>query len=1164
MQHGFLVTDDSVSHRGGKATPLGTDNVAQNVHTTSIDVASAPYVSSEKKKRKQSPVISGISLSQVTANGLTFTDPEDRGRTVKPAHVFDITVDDGPEEEVENLAYKKVANKVRPVATTLPEDFRIVRREHPDPLKDMPVLPTQPPVFTPGQRFTQERKDALDINPDGFLWPEEEKLAFELLKLQEEGLAWTEMEKGALSDEFFDPVLIPTIEHVPWVLRNIPIPPGIFDDVVQIIKDKIASGIYEPSNSSYRSRWFCVKKKDGKSLRLVHDLQPLNGVSIKDAAVPPTIEHLAESFGGLACYTVLDLFVAFDQRKLDTRSRDITTFQTPLGTFRLTSIPMGYTNSFQIMHNDITFILKDEIPHITIPYADDVPVKGPKTRYEKPDGSYETIPDNPGIRRFVWEHLNDVNRIIQRVKVVGGTFSCKKIVLCREEADIVGNRCTRAGRIPDPTKVQKIQDWPLCRNVSEVRGFLGTCGVLRVFIKNYAMRSRPLVDLTRKDAEFDFSERQIEAMKDLKQAVIECPAIRPIDYKSDRPVILAVDSSPIGYGYILIQLGEEGQRFVNRFGSGCWNEREARYSQAKRELKGLLDALRSVRIFIIGVQNLVVEVDAKYIKGMINNPDILPDNTINRWIAGILLFHFKLVHVPADRHGGPDGLSRRGKAEEDPEEADDFDEWLDTTYAFLTTVSAYTHESEELPQTEKDKKREEKLERVRNFLDELKRPDGMSDSEFKEFVKYATTFFTRNGSLWRKRSNGEHQVIPNRERRLSLIREAHDELGHKGVYSVRLRLLSRFWWPALNTDVKWFIRTCHECQTRQLTQIRIPPTVATPAPLFRKAYADTMVMPKVNGFRYVVQARCSLTSYPEWRMLRAENTRSLANFILEELIYRWGMIEEIVTDNGPAYVAAVDYLKEKYPIHHIRISPYNSQANGIVERRHRDVREAIMKAAEGIEEKWPSVIHQVFWAERVTIQKATGLSPYYMAHGVEPLLPFDLAEATFMLELTDAPMTTAELLATRARALMRRKQDLDMVHERIVAARMKSAEEFMERTKHTMRNIAHEPGDLVLVRNSRVHADLNRKTKPRYIGPMVVVRRTLGGSYVLAELDGAIGKTRYAAFRLVPYHPRSTLAIPVTKLIEGTEGEKERMNTDDEADEEVIPELGKGLEEEDY
>ena len=78
----------------------------------------------------------------------------------------------------------------------------------------------------------------------------------------------------------------------------------------------------------------------------------------------------------------------------------------------------------------------------------------------------------------------------------------------------------------------------------------------------------------------------------------------------------------------------------------------------------------------------------------------------------------------------------------------------------------------------------------------------------------------------------------------------------------------------------------------------------------------------------------------------------------------------------------------------IRISPFNSKAAGPIERRHRDVREAIMKTAESSILHWPDIVDVVFWAERVTIQKATGMSPYYIVHGVEPVLPFDLAEAT--------------------------------------------------------------------------------------------------------------------------------------------------------------------------
>ena len=70
----------------------------------------------------------------------------------------------------------------------------------------------------------------------------------------------------------------------------------------------------------------------------------------------------------------------------------------------------------------------------------------------------------------------------------------------------------------------------------------------------------------------------------------------------------------------------------------------------------------------------------------------------------------------------------------------------------------------------------------------------------------------------------------------------------------------------------------------------------------------------------------------------------------------------------------------------------------------------------------------------------------------------------------------------------------------------------------------------MLVRNSSLDKGLQNKTKPRYFGPMAVVGRTKGGSYVLGELDSSLSKLRFGAFRLIPYLARDIKSVPVTKL----------------------------------
>jgi len=159
------------------------------------------------------------------------------------------------------------------------------------------------------------------------------------------------------------------------------IPPAIYDKVCQIIKRKINAGVYEPSNLSYQSRWFCVIKKDGKSLRLVHSLEPLNRVTIAHSGLPPATEELAMHFAGRACGGILDLYVGYDERMLSERSRDLTMFQMLFRALRLVTLPIRWTNSVSIFHDDVTYILKEEIPKYTLPYIDDMPIRGPETRF---------------------------------------------------------------------------------------------------------------------------------------------------------------------------------------------------------------------------------------------------------------------------------------------------------------------------------------------------------------------------------------------------------------------------------------------------------------------------------------------------------------------------------------------------------------------------------------------------------------------------------------------------------------------------------------------------------------------------------------------------------------------------------------------------------------
>jgi hypothetical protein len=320
---------------------------------------------------------------------------------------------------------------------------------------------------------------------------------------------------------------------------------------------------------------------------------------------------------------------------------------------------MGWTNSVPIFHDDVMHILRPEIPHVTIPYIDNVPVKGPASRYILPNDEFETIPENLGIRRFVWEHFQGMNHVVQCMKYCSGTFSGYKSIICMPEITVLRHRCTFKGHLPNQSRVAIISNWGNCKDLSDDHSFLGTIRVCRIFIRNFAHWVHHLIKLTCKKHTFEWGPEQKASQQDLKTALLTLPALRPLDYNTESLIILSVDTSYIAIGHILSQCDSENPkiRYFAHFGSIMLNEHEARFSQPKLELYSLYRTIRMLKLYLIGCCNLIIEVDAQYIKGMLANPNIAPSASINWWIISILVFHFTLVHIPSSFHG-PNGLSR--------------------------------------------------------------------------------------------------------------------------------------------------------------------------------------------------------------------------------------------------------------------------------------------------------------------------------------------------------------------------------------------------------------------------------------------------------------------------------------------------------------------------
>lgn len=219
--------------------------------------------------------------------------------------------------------------------------------------------------------------------------------------------------------------------------------------------------------------------------------------------------------------------------------------------------------------------------------------------------------------------------------------------------------------------------------------------------------------------------------------------------------------------------------------------------------------------------------------------------------------------------------------------------------------------------------------------------------------------------------------------------------------------------------------------------------------------------------------------------------------------------------HGTTILVATKYLAKKYNIKHIHISSYNSHANGIVKQLHFDIRQALFKAANGDQSKWSEVAPYVFWADCVTVQQCMGCSPYFALMGTHPLLPFNIAKASYLLPPPYSVLSMTDLIANWAITLQKCHKDLASLHSCIYKAQVKAVARFEEENTNKIYNFDFKLGDLILVHNTVIEKSLNRKMCPHYQGPFIVVSCNQGGAYIMAKLDGSLQSTN----RSIQGHP---------------------------------------------
>jgi hypothetical protein len=359
--------------------------------------------------------------------------------------------------------------------------------------------------------------------------------------------------------------------------------------------------------------------------------------------------------------------------------------------------------------------------------------------------------------------------------------------------------------------------------------------------------------------------------------------------------------------------------------------------------------------------------------------------------------------------------------------------------------------------------------------------------------------------------------------------------GHRGRDPTFKLLHERFYWPGLYDDVAWFTRSCIECQKSLARRPVLPYSESWTAPLIRHFNIDTIHMPMgEQKMEYIFHAEEPTILWAEARAVTNNKARTMAKFIYEELICRFGCIPLISVDGGPEFKKEVIHLlKTLYRCTLIVSTPYHPEGNAPVERQHQTLVACIFKLTGDAKGTWPRYVHPALFAIRVTVSRFTGYSPFFLLYGTHPTFSFDIDEHTWQTLDWHKVSIHEELIELRAKQILRRDKKMDEAIAQLRASRRKAMDDATKRNHYKFDFADFEEGMYVWLREAQLDEIKGGKGEWTYSGPYIIHKKLENDAYILRELSGAVrhGAVNIRLLRLFFFRSdhqtlRTKLSIP--------------------------------------
>ena len=906
-------------------------------------------------------------------------------------------------------------------------------------------------------------------------------------------------------------------------------------EIKRQLTEYINKGYLQPSHSPWGAPVFLVKKPHSDLWRMVCDWRGLNKLTIKDRFEIPNPALLFDKLGGSKYFTKLDLAQGYHQLALSEDDRIKSAIVTRYGSYEWTVASFGMSNVPSVFQRVLGNVLFEYTDDFVVNFFDDILI------YTKEDDIHTHI-------KHIQLVLNKLREAQLYVNPEKCTWMATSVPYLGFEISAEGIRCSKE-------KVQAVNDWPIPKNVKQVKQFLGLCSYYRKFIHKFAHIAAPLHELTKGHKKSinhkiyvhgkgsvsgmgrAWMPEHDNAFVTLKQSLTTHPVLLFPDFTKQFTVI--PDASGYAIGGVLCQDHGNGLQPV-AYESRILNSAERRYPVHEQELLAILHCCKKWQHYLLG-QNINVLTDHKPLVYLSTQPHL--SNRQARWLDFLAEYNMHIEPIKGSTNIVGDAMSRRPDMQVaclviiknahimtvNIQASQHFHTMLCSIYAdhintcdnnLQDVATATTNQIVPVNALIACTTQEEQIlfSKISSFYSTDKFVEPLINGSQKCILAKFGKYIVLNQLVYYLSNDGRHLLyIPESAKlpdqtvflRQQLISEAHDTLysGHFGTHKTLYKLQQQFYWPQIYLDVSDYCKSCISCQ-RNKPSNRKPLGLLQPMPVAFKPWQTVSMdfiikLPKtVDGYDSIMVVVDQLTKRAHFLPTTGDvSAAGVAHLFFNNIWKHHGLPTAIISDRDSKFTSK--FWKTLWALLGTKLAmstAFSPQTDGQTERLNRTLEEYVRAYVDPITQNWSKLLAPAEYAYNSAKHESTGFSPFELDCGRQPNNPL------FMFTAAARQHTNAERVINSLDDYLQQMSKLWQIARNALLLAQANQKIYHD-SKH--RHDEFYVGDEVFMSTLRQHeygkimyASHNpaaiSKFEPRYLGPFKIVGKPSAHAY---ELD---------------------------------------------------------------